>query len=126
MTCPACNAEMIIQELNHIEVDHCFDCHGIWLDQGELELLLGEGSSGDTLVSTFRKTTTAERSRPCPVCHKKMEKVQAGTDQEPVLLDRCPKHGLWFDAGELQQILHASERYRDSRLANLLKEMFAY
>jgi len=126
MKCPNCNNEMIIQELNHIEVDHCFECHGIWLDQGELELLLGEESSGDTLVSSFRPISTEENSRFCPICRKSMEKVHAGSNEHPVLLDRCPKHGLWFDAGELQQILQASERYRDSRLANLLKEMFAY
>ncbi len=107
-----------------MEVDHCFDCDGIWLDSGELEMLLEEDASPDTLVSTFRKTTSSEQKRPCPVCRKLMEKVHAGPEEEPVLLDRCVKHGLWFDAGELQQILHSTERYRDSRLANLLKEMF--
>jgi Zn-finger nucleic acid-binding protein len=124
MHCPVCKTEMIIQELHDVEVDHCFDCDGIWLDSGELEMLLEEESTTDTLASTFRKATFSEKQRSCPVCRRPMEKVHAGDDEHAVLLDRCPKHGLWFDAGELQQILHATEGYRDSRLANLLKEMF--
>jgi Zn-finger nucleic acid-binding protein len=125
MLCPACKTEMIIQELHDVEVDHCFECDGIWLDSGELEMLLEEESSTDTLASTFRTTTSSEKQRPCPVCRKPMEKVHAGDDEHAVLLDRCPKHGLWFDEGELHQILDASDHYRDSQLATLLKEMFS-
>lgn len=124
MLCPVCKTDMIIQELNNVEVDHCVDCHGIWLDKGELEMLLGEGPAGDAMVSTFRKVSSGERGRSCPLCRKTMEKVQAGSDVHPVLLDRCPKHGLWFDAGELRHILDASAAYSESKLAALLKEMF--
>jgi Zn-finger nucleic acid-binding protein len=35
---------MIILELDKVEIDHCLLCGGIWLDEGELELLL-EGTS---------------------------------------------------------------------------------
>ncbi len=124
MHCPVCKTDMIIQELNDVEVDHCLECHGIWLDKGELEMLLEEGSGDDQLVSTFRKVSSGEASRSCPICRKTMENVQAGPDEFPVLLDRCPNHGLWFDAGELQQILESSEQYSGSKLAALLKEMF--
>ena len=33
---------MITLELEDVEIDHCLDCGGIWLDAGELELLLDE------------------------------------------------------------------------------------
>ncbi len=39
MKCPKCGSDL--EELNHGEVmiDQCTECKGIWLDQGELELL---------------------------------------------------------------------------------------
>ena len=41
MDCPVCKNAMIALELAEVEIDHCTDCGGIWLDAGELELLLG-------------------------------------------------------------------------------------
>ena len=42
MDCPVCKDAMIVMELNEVEIDHCLSCSGIWLDAGELELLLEE------------------------------------------------------------------------------------
>jgi Zn-finger nucleic acid-binding protein len=42
MDCPVCQDAMITLELSDVENDYCTDCGGIWLDAGELELLLGE------------------------------------------------------------------------------------
>ena len=44
MDCPVCKNAMITMELDEVEVDHCLDCGGIWLDSGELEMLL-DGSN---------------------------------------------------------------------------------
>ena len=40
MICPVCKNPMVVLELDQIEIDHCLNCGGIWLDAGELELLL--------------------------------------------------------------------------------------
>lgn len=39
MKCPKCGSDL--EEVNHADVmiDRCNECHGIWLDAGELELL---------------------------------------------------------------------------------------
>ena len=39
MLCPVCDDEMLILELDGVEIDCCDECRGIWLDEGELELL---------------------------------------------------------------------------------------
>ena len=41
MDCPVCKNLMITLELDEVEIDHCLDCGGIWLDSGELEQLIG-------------------------------------------------------------------------------------
>ena len=53
MNCPVCkNEPMVVLELRGVEIDYCLKCKGIWLDKGELELLLeGFESSRDVLTS---------------------------------------------------------------------------
>jgi Zn-finger nucleic acid-binding protein len=47
----------------------------------------------------------AQPQRPCPQCREPLEHRFLGDIQ----VDRCGrKHGIWFDAGELQTVLEAS------------------
>jgi Zn-finger nucleic acid-binding protein len=58
---------------------------------------------GDVLKSV--EADTSERPRRCPVCARKMQKSHIG-EQPRVLIDACPRaDGLWFDGGELHQLL---------------------
>ena len=78
MDCPVCKSAMIVLELDEVEVDYCTDCEGIWLDAGELELLLGGAAASDALLGSFQSAKTAEQKRKCPICLKKMDKVLVG------------------------------------------------
>jgi ribosomal protein L37AE/L43A len=40
MKCPKCGSDLEEVELLGIKVDQCTQCHGIYFDKGELELLL--------------------------------------------------------------------------------------
>lgn len=41
MKCPHCStASLVITERNHIEIDYCPQCRGVWLDRGELDKLI--------------------------------------------------------------------------------------
>ncbi len=40
MTCPRCNVSLIIADRQGVEIDHCPQCRGIWLDRGELDVLI--------------------------------------------------------------------------------------
>jgi Zn-finger nucleic acid-binding protein len=54
-----------------------------------------------------------------------MEKVYAGPKDKAILLDRCSRgHGLWFDRGELKQVLESETLNQNSKVIQLLKEMF--
>ena len=125
MDCPECREPMIVLELNEVEIDHCISCRGIWLDAGELELLLEDSGEKDGLLSSFKiDKSTKERSRKCPICLKRMEKVLCGTDKE-VRIDKCRKNdGIWFDMGELEQIIKMGTFDKNSRVLDLLKDMF--
>jgi len=45
LSCPKCKAAMRTYERNGIVIDQCTSCHGIFLDRGELERLIGIESS---------------------------------------------------------------------------------
>ena len=39
MKCPKCGADLAEQRMGSVAVDVCPDCHGMWLDAGELDLV---------------------------------------------------------------------------------------
>lgn len=45
LTCPKCQAAMRTYERNGIQIDQCTECRGVFLDRGELELLLDAESA---------------------------------------------------------------------------------
>jgi len=126
MDCPVCRNAMITLELAEVEIDYCGDCGGIWLDRGELEMLLGDAEQAGQLLGSFRAAEGCrEKPRRCPICLKKMRKVLVGSANEPVLIDKCVRNdGLWFDKGELQNILNNARLDKDSKIRKLLAEMF--
>lgn len=124
MFCPACQSTLIVLELHEVEVDYCTECQGIWLDAGELELLLGSSSQAGEFLESFQNCNTGvEKKRKCPICRKKMEKIDYTQGESPIL-DRCKKgHGLWFDAGELEKILKL-EGSESSEVIDLIQDIF--
>jgi len=99
MICPVCSEEMLILEFEGVELDFCARCGGVWLDEGELEQLAHD--SGDF----WRMPPGGRRSRRrCPRCNRRMRlAIYPGTGIE---VDVCARgHGIWFDGGELQEVL---------------------
>jgi Zn-finger nucleic acid-binding protein len=109
MICPACKSDMIVVEHHKIELDYCPSCHGVWFDSGELELLLeSAGLDSPALLAELAASTeakSAEKKRRCPICLRKMRKTVIGQEPE-ILLDVCRRgDGIWFDGGELNQLV---------------------
>ena len=119
---------MITLELRDVEIDYCTDCGGIWLDAGELELLLGEPEKARRLLESFKiDSTSTEKIRKCPICSKKMQKVIVGTSKPALLIDKCRKaDGLWFDKGELQDIFERAHLDKENKIQKLLTDMFGH
>ena len=126
MDCPVCKTAMITLELSDVEIDHCLDCGGIWLDSGELEMLLDDPAKASQMLESFiEESDHSERVRKCPICLKSMVKVSAAGEKPAILLDKCKKgHGLWFDAGELEAICTSAKLDEDSKIVGILADMF--
>lgn len=118
---------MIVLELAEVEVDYCTDCGGIWLDAGELELLLGNSQQTKQLLDSFKiDSNCTEKRRKCPICLKKMQKIVVGPSTPTLLIDKCPRgDGLWFDKGELRDILDRANLDKDNKIQKLLADIFS-
>lgn len=132
MICPACKKPMIVVEYHKIELDYCGNCHGAWFDAGELELLLttavGDGTKSflDSMLQQ-KESATREKRRRCPICRRKMKKVDI-SQNEHVLIDACvTEDGLWFDGGEVDHLVKylsgKAVPKADTQVFNFLKEV---
>jgi Zn-finger nucleic acid-binding protein len=144
MDCPVCKNAMITLEIADVEIDYCTDCGGIWLDAGEMELLLGERGKAKQLLDSFKPVLSkacpehrrrvegidakfSERARKCPICDKKMLKIIVGSSEPALLIDKCQKgDGLWFDKNELQDIVDRAELDKNNKIQKLLADMFGH
>jgi Zn-finger nucleic acid-binding protein len=110
MICPVCRYDLIVVEYHNIELDYCNSCKGVWFDSGELELLLKSQGLEEAKVFldgilNSQEAVSSEKKRKCPICGHKMRKTAIGKQPE-VLIDTCrDEHGLWFDGGEVIQLM---------------------
>ena len=125
MECLSCRKPLIILESGGVEVDYCTLCQGIWLDAGELELLIPNSQTRSNLSQKIVRFNSEETPRKCPICSNKMEKARF--DNNNFLIDRCTAgHGLWFDKGELEKVLddHNPATDEDKPVFTFIKEVF--
>jgi Zn-finger nucleic acid-binding protein len=118
---------MIVLEINQIEIDFCLQCKGSWLDAGELELILDGAENRDSLMASMEiARDIREAVHKCPICEKKMDKVWVGSeDQHRVIVDKCRNNdGLWFDEGELMDILDMGDFPCEPNVYELLNDVF--
>ncbi len=55
MKCPKCGMQLEEIAFGDVRVDKCFSCEGLWLDNGELEVLRGKESGFvGKLLNVFR------------------------------------------------------------------------
>ncbi len=132
MLCPVCQQHQVIVEFEGVELDICLDGHGTWFDDQELHQLFESLEAPAELLALTKRFERVEdpslgEKRRCPRCTTKMDHVRAPAEPEPVILDRCPHgHGLWFDDGELQQILTASGAEDSAALERIRQYLSAF
>jgi len=135
MICPVCKYDMIVVEYQNIELDYCNSCKGVWFDSRELKLLLESQGLEETKafldgILNSQEAASSEKKRNCPVCGHKMKKTAIGGQPE-TLIDICrDKHGLWFDGGEVTQLIrrlageHPPKHDSRGQVISFLEEVF--
>jgi Zn-finger nucleic acid-binding protein len=125
--CPACGRKhkMTSRVLGRsaVSVLECPRCAGLWLSGEGFDLVrerAREAAEIDLPASgTARKRNTPDGRggaiyRRCPDCQEFMNRTNYG-HRSGVIIDTCKKHGLWFDARELEEILRWIRKGGESR-----------
>ena len=113
MNCPRCNVELKVEHHHDIEVDHCPNCNGRWLDPHELDHLEATVDSTPEERQATIQYAKRDSDLDCPVCSKKM--LAFNYRAYDLEIDTCQdEHGLWLDAGESGRVRDIiEERVRD-------------
>lgn len=119
MNCPKCPGKLVKRKIEHVEVDSCFVCEGIWFDAGELEKVIKADSKDFDFIDVGREEFDGqeiqeyiknldEKPSECPRCADGtllFRSKYGGKHQ--INVDVCPKgHGLWLDGGEILELRH--------------------
>ena len=138
MKCPKCVGNLEEKPLEHITVNACFVCEGIWFDAGELESVIKADSKDFNFIDVGREEFDGkeaenlakelnEKPGLCPRCTDKTFLVRVPyKKKKSVSIDICPKgHGLWLDGGEIGKLRDRAEAIAIEKW-DTFKEMVHY
>ncbi len=110
MECPSCGKSMTTKKYESVNIDECTGCHGVWLDDNELALIIQDTSQDFTPDERVKAYEMKGRDHhdshnlSCPKCSATLRVIQYAYNSG-VFIDHCPhKHGVWLDPGELSKI----------------------
>ena len=96
--CPRCGADLVDARAAR----GCPQCQGLWLGMPDLRTMALRMEQ-TPLFANLPFVTHARQALACPDCSEPMGTFQLFS----VEVDRCDKHGVWFDPDELAQVLMA-------------------
>jgi len=113
LPCPRCQKALSARHFADLDVDECDACGGLFVSPTMMDRLVSERDSPTNLRLALPARAAwreaAVRYIPCPTCKKQMNRRAFGRISG-VIVDVCRDHGVWFDAGELTQVLAFIER----------------
>ena len=124
MNCPRCDVARDEKKVKDIEIDHCPQCKGLWLDFHELDQLedhsMDEDASKGMLEYSRRESDIS-----CPHCSEVMETFNYRAHNLPI--DHCKNQcGYWLDEGEEKKVLEImNQRVQDLKRSSSAQESWA-
>jgi len=115
--CPCCGDEVSLASRrmseSQVNVLECPMCGGLWLGADAFKVLRDKAVKQTSHIDVATSGTPrmkkvaaqpSVRYRKCIICGHMMHRRQYGRGSG-VVIDTCRQHGIWFDDGELQQVL---------------------
>jgi Zn-finger nucleic acid-binding protein len=111
--CPRCSQRLAPRQYGELDVDECDGCGGLMVTPTMMDrIVAARDASSNLRLSLPERTFNREaevRYLRCPGCDKTMNRRAFGRISG-VIVDVCKDHGVWFDAGELAEVLAFIER----------------
>lgn len=100
--CPRCGIELV----DAGSARGCSRCQGLWLREDILTEMVTAMLPVPTTGRLVFAPTVQDQRVACPSCRAPM----VLTTLAEIVVDRCAKHGVWFDREELEQVLRRSAK----------------
>ena len=105
--CPNCGVSLANHAYRGNDLDLCPKCGGLWLDNSEFKRLtsLRDVYQDDSIPLEFHRPPVQKEVKylKCPLCDALM--IRRNFKRiSGVIIDICRDHGVWLEAGELEQI----------------------
>ena len=95
---------MSVRGLGEIPAHRCDECRGFWVARDALEGLVVDAARQKATIAALGPSERFVETRvvylQCPECDGPMAR-QNFRRVSGITVDQCPGHGVWFDAGEL-------------------------
>lgn len=108
LECPKCYGKLrIYRSKENAKLCKCIKCSGVWLNKSELEAIVKNKEDLEKFNKVGLMYCEGSKLR-CPKCKQTCMEVGRfpGTN---IVIDKCMKcHGLYFDQGELKNLLNHS------------------
>jgi Zn-finger nucleic acid-binding protein len=99
ITCPRCATALVALTTSQSTRHTCTGCGGVWIEEEDLRRIF-EALSLDPLAPLGPLELEAGPLR-CPRCREAMAVERTHGAEPTALIDVCPRHGAWFDRGEM-------------------------
>jgi len=108
MACPRCDARLHVRKYAQLDVDECDQCGGMFISPAMLDTIVASRDAPTGLHLALPKRSYAQETAVhyvrCPQCTKTMNRRMFGRISG-VVVDVCRDHGVWFDSGELNEVI---------------------
>ena len=126
MDCPKCKAEFETISFEHIKVERCANCQGLWFDMLKKEDLLKiKGSESIDIGSELESSQYRDmKDIDCPHCNERMMQM-IDKDQFHIKYELCLGcYGTFFDAGEFRDLKENTVVERFTKMLKTLRTNF--
>ena len=112
-TCPRCGHGLVARIHGELDFDECDACGGLMVRPATMDRIVASRDAPTNLRLALPKRPYERETRvtylSCPACGSSMNRKAFGRISG-VIVDVCRAHGVWFDAGELAEVLAFVER----------------
>ncbi len=106
--CPRCTGSLMARRYGDLDVEECDGCGGLMVAQPVMDrMVANKDAPTNVRVALPERPYVWEANVSyirCPVCQDMMNRRAFG-QISGVVVDVCRDHGVWFDPGELAQVL---------------------
>lgn len=127
LPCPRCRGSLfrVQLDISSVHVEQCSRCLGCFARTADFSELLERELEGEDRALRRFVPVAGGRELPrqtllspvaCPHCEKEMDRARFA-QRASIIVDVCPVHGIWLDAGELIAVLDFVKQRRAGDVA---------